>query len=684
MRKRWAMTVIVTLMLLLSACKTGQEPGFSEVLSAEQGLFRYEGTEEADTIAVDEEGLLYTVSYIPRESRETYLETEYVYQPATQRFQVYDLEGNLILERDVEFGDAGVRVMLEEQGKLYCVVGKSVRYTNVPYLYAVDIATWEVEELCELKGYSNYVTQIVHIGEYFYLCGRLEYPLAKSYDLHPDVYSYTYQGEAVYRVNPAAEQPQMERIPVDFPISIFRTAKDTLMVYHYAEEYGFGLLEFSADGQALTEAKHKPASVANAHFTMCEDGYLFWEQGSLYYGTAEGAGAELTSEQISIWKSLVYRKGFAFYGNGYADQIVERICVASLLKENRTIHLLMHTDMMGQPFGCGYRMERTELPTEQYALKVLAQDSDFDVLVLSTRNSSAYNLKENGAFYALNEVEGVEEYLDACFPYIKELATNGDGDIWMLPVQLAIPALFYDKEYCERMGVSLSAMDFMDFLLFTEQERSMERKGQEMVSISTYVIEEELFGQYLQRWDSFDTQPFRNYLRKIKEIMDRSDEWHFNNVLYSAVGNGEREDFFYSYEVYQANYLGLIQKADALEGVGVMGVPKLEEGIGNVGTLTFLAVNPQAENLEAALDYISSFAKYMLGQKDTLLLANEATYTDTPVMHDLYRLYADGVVRFAMEPSIFDDQYWAYLSGEISLEEMIEESERRRKIYMGE
>ena len=327
-------------------------------------------------------------------------------------------------------------------------------------------------------------------------------------------------------------------------------------------------------------------------------------------------------------------------------------------------------------------MERMELGTEQYALKVLAQDSDFDVVVLSTRNNSSYNLKENGAFYALNEVDGVQEYLDACFPYIKELATNKDGDIWMLPIKLAIPSVFYNRDYCNKMGVDLSAMDFMEFLRFTKQERSGENE-EETVSISSYVIREELFGQYLQNWDSFDTQILRDYLGQIKEITDNGT-WLFNYALYSSVTSGKQMDFYYFYEVHQANYRELIQAVGDSEHIGVLGVPKMAEGIGNVGTLTFLAVNPQAENLEAALDYVSSFVAYMLGQKDTFLFADETAYTDTPLVHDLYRIYADGAVRFAMDTSIFDEQYMAYLNDKLTLEEMIAESERRRKIYMGE
>ena len=232
------------------------------------------------------------------------------------------------------------------------------------------------------------------------------------------------------------------------------------------------------------------------------------------------------------------------------------------------------------------------------------------------------------------------------------------------------------------MGVDISAMDFSEFLYFSEQASNEE--ADKITAFSSFILQEELFGQYLQQEDSFDTPLMKNILKQIKEMYDRSGDLSWSQLPYRSVTSGESMDFYYFYEIHQWNYRYLMKALGASDRVGVTGVPKLAEKIGNVGTLTFLAVNPQAENLEAALDYISSFANYMMGQKDTFLLADESSYTDTPLVHGLYRLYANGVVRFAMDDSIFADQYWAYLSDELTLEEMIAESERRRKIYVGE
>ena len=123
---------------------------------------------------------------------------------------------------------------------------------------------------------------------------------------------------------------------------------------------------------------------------------------------------------------------------------------------------------------------------------------------------------------------------------------------------------------------------------------------------------------------------------------------------------------------------------DANSLIGVTAIPKLEKDVRNVGTVTFLAVNPNSENLEATLAYISEFCKYMITQKDTFLLADTSLYTEEPFMKEWYDVYANGSIFFGMDSTVYWDTFWDYIEEKIELEEMIEEIERKRKIYMEE
>lgn len=341
----------------------------------------------------------------------------------------------------------------------------------------------------------------------------------------------------------------------------------------------------------------------------------------------------------------------------------------------------MYDSAMDFPYGCGFRMKKQILSQEEFALKVLAQDKDFDICLISSINPCAYNLKKNGVFYPLNDVEGVMEYLDACFPYVKEMAMNENGDIWMIPVELSIPGLLYNKEYCAKKGIDYEKMDFLEFLSFTKEKKA-EQSGQ--TSLSLMLAEEALFGQYLKTYETFDTEVFRSYAGKFREIYEEQGSWRFDFVLSNELAKGRIPEFYYEYVRYLYDYALCEKYLGASDSIGICGIPGVAEGSGNVGTITFIGVNPQSDNLEAILNYIAEFSKYMLTKKDSFILKDESTYTDTPFTHEWYELYAKGSLCFNMDGEVYWQTFGEYMCGEIELEDAIAEMERRRKLYIGE
>lgn len=664
----------VAMLLLLAGCSgKGQS---EEILDASHETFYYKGTEDVKCIAVDENGLLYTAKFVIPDQGSSQI-------MPYQELCIYDLEGNCVNREEVILGSSSVQAMWIEKDALYCI-GKKRTQENVSIatLYKVDILNWEVTEVVSLDGF-NLISNIAYCDGYLYFLGQYDQMKSQNYFLHPDVIEYNYFGEQIGRVCVETEEPYLEIMHIDFPISIYTTSENTLMIYHYTEENGFGFLEFNPTEMTFAEAGWKNTSTSLQELGGCGEGYLFWKDTYLYYGTIDGMEAQVAPERVDIRIPAVYQKGFAFYIDYAKGGIVERICVEDIVKENKTIHMLMHDDIMDLPYGCGYRMEKEVFASEEFALKVLAQDKDFDLYVLSSRDKSSYNLKENGAFYPLNEVEYVQEYLNACFPYIKELATNEAGDVWMVPIGLAIPGLVYNKEYCAQKEIDFDQMNFAEFFDFTAKIKQGEQS--EQIAISFLVLKEDLFGQYLKLQDTFDTVMFRNYLEQYRTIYkEKTQSWGLVIDAYDKILAGERPDFYYMYEVYQYSLSLLANELGESDDIGIVGVPGMEEGIGNLGTITFLAVNPQSTNLEETLNYISSFAKYMLTKQNSFLLTDESTYTDTPFIKEWYQLYAEGIIRFNMDLEVYEETFLEYLNGEIELEAAIAEMERRRKIYVGE
>ena len=621
--------------------------------------FSYADTVNCSAITADANGLLYTATYGSK----------------TQKIHVYDLDGTCVEQKILGASVGDAKLLEAGEGALYLLVPE-LDCLNV--LYEVDTETWQARKLYSFYEYG-YMQNLVRIGDYMYVFGRLSNPEQKQYEQYSNQYLYTYRGEAIGRLSVSAEIPELELLPIDFPIDIFSTANNTLGVYGYTEDRGYIIMEYMPETGKVKEVTQKDGGNYSC-FEQCEQGYLSEKSAQrLVYGTMDGAEAEVLNEHISASR-IIYNAGFLFFKTYQED--VKRIYVKGELKANKTIQFLSSAwiSEADMPYGCGYKMEQMALDAESFALKVLAQDRDFDVYLLSSREGTSYNLKKNGAFYPLNEIEGVQEYLDACFPYVKEAAINENGEVWMIPVALAIPGIVYNKEYCAEQGVDFTQMDLAEFIDFTER---VAVEDSDQIYISHLMLREQLFGQYLQRYDTFDTQLLREYAEHFK----KGKSWGFQTLIFKHMNEIPKKtvsDFYYNYIVYQWDLHDYKKKLGDLDIMGLAGVPKMEEGMANTGTLTFLMVNPQSEKLEDALQYISDFSKYMLKKKDSLILADETTYTDTPFMKDAYELYANGAIQFEMDFNIYVNPFYEYANGEMALEDMIAEIERRRKVYVGE
>ena len=686
MKRKFFYCVIMMLLFLVGCNKKEENEVFtSNPLPATTELFRYEGTEEADVIAVDEEGYLYTATCITEiDTTKEWKTSEYVYEPFIQQFKVYDLEGNCIKEQQVGVGDGDIQFLTAKEGKLYCIVNKAVLAVYGPTLYTIDTTTWEVTEIYQFEDFWL-ISNFAHVGDYYYVIGNLKDIPYKEFELHPNVDYFSYNGETIARIKAGEEETKEERLPIDFPIDIVATNKDTLLIYQYNENVGYEFLEFYPEEQVIQEVGWKQTDSVLYGFVQCETGFLFLKEAQLFYGTADGREAGVFNEWLFLPKPATYQRGFVFFinerNNKIVDTLVERISIESIIKNNKTIRFLMDMDTMVKPFDCGYQMQKSRPDFETFTLKVLAQDPDFDMFLLDSKNPMAYNIKEKGAFYALNEVEGVKEYLDACFPYIKEVATKEDGSIWMIPVALNVTGLKYHKQYCEQNGIDWDTMDFSDFLALVEQvETSAPKEG----SVSFYMSAKTLFRQYLSEYNHFDTDVFRTYAKQMKQLNEKTGNLFFDNAEFSELSQNNIFKFFYEQEGNVISVKEDIKKLGNTTELGITSVPKISEHIKNEAYVVLLSVNPQSENLKATLDYISDFCNYMMKQKDSFLLKDESTYTDSPYVKGWYEVYSDATIFFEMDNEVYWTTFFDYVDGEIELEEMIKEIERKRKIYMEE
>ena len=572
-------------------------------------------------------------------------------------------------------GNSPISSMTIKDTTLYAA---APRFQKGQVLYAIDLLTWEVTEvaiLAEKEEDAFYrIENILWLEEYLYILGWIDASNTTVWMSDPG------NNKILGRISILEEDAQIEVLDVDSPVEILLTKENTLLIHHYNEESGYGFLEYTPKEETVKEVGFKSIRVIGENFCLCEDGYLFRkiDTEALYYGTLDGIEAQIVTDTSTLWnKKIIYQNGFAFYYD-YQEMMVERVKIAGAIKENQEIRLLINHVDAARMYGAGYKMIRKEVDRDTFSLKVLAQDTDFDLYLLSSIHSNAYNLKKNGAFYPLNDIPAVEQYLDACFPYVREIATNEDGDIWMIPIKINIPILMYDKVYCKLQGVDFSKMNFLDFLSFTERA---ELEDAEKIALGQ--ITSEFFDQYFRVEDSFDTELFREYAKQLKSLYHTTGE----DIYPDKYLNEILPEFYYEYLATSEDCLMFwdeIEQWELEETLGVIEVPKIAEELNNVGTCYFFAVNPQSDNLETTLTYLSDLCTYLMTVKNSFLLADATTYTDTPFLQQCYELYKNGTLYFAVDEEVYDSVFTKYLKGEIELEEMIEEAERRLEIYKKE
>ena len=237
-------------------------------------------------------------------------------------------------------------------------------------------------------------------------------------------------------------------------------------------------------------------------------------------------------------------------------------------------------------------------------------------------------------------------------------------------------------------------LDLFEFLTLADEVRTKEpEKG----SLSNYLMIENFLFQYLSVYESFDTEVFRTYAKQLRQIDEKTGKsfnndiiesvkpvLNLNNPTYTQEDLEQIPNFLYEVGGYHEDFSDKSLRLGNSDIIGVTNIPRISEEIGNVGVLTFLAVNPQAENLEVTLDYISDFCKYAITKQDSFLLADETLYIDTPITKEYYQVYKEGEIVFVMEDDVYFNDFWSYVDGEMELEEMIQEIERKRKIYVGE
>ncbi len=605
-------------------------------------------------------------------------------------FSAFDVNGSRTAGTVIpDFNANEVKCICVDKNKIYAVVDEVKKFL----VCSVDINSEEVESICELDELDN----IEKIG----VCDNRLYWLGEKRSETKPVEPFTNEeGVTVYFEDKGKkmgcidlESGENVLLDIEFPVS-FAVSDNGVTVYAYNSEGGYYFADLAtSDNKRFT---NKLGSITNFEFFK-ESGEFAIVGSTEFMGVLPVSKADnesgvicavnnvypfLASELCASEAGYVWLKT-ADSAMSYEKRI-KRYDLRNTAVKGNPIRVISSQYFTEQPFAAGSEIQMNQLSGEGFALTVLSLDKSYDAAMISSDQGVANDIKEKGSFYPLNDVPGVSEYLDRCFPYIKDAVTDFEGNICMFPIAVEIPLIAYNEKNCSENGIVFSS-ELDPFIQAVKRASTVS----EYYDCSRYwLVQTQLIG-YLSKNHSFDTEEFRRLATLLKEQCTE-DIFKGNFELYSAlmtVQNG-MDDLYYT-SIYEktlfTQLLYRIQQIALINDENLRAVPLPLSGNGkSVAVCTFLCVNPYSDRLSETLGFIENTVRTMSSARNSCMLADQSTYENTAFARDIYSIYRNGTTCFQIPTEIYAEDFERYCDGALTLGDFITEADRKLSAYLNE
>ena len=664
MKKTLLIVLILITMVLTTSCNNKTNDSEDLYVPSEDDFLQYDIEELFYTYDIDEEGNLYCTVSDP-DSVETFI-------------NVLDPKGALI----DSFPASSLGQIILVDGEIYNI---NQNVSNELWLEKFDKEANSIEPICQLTHYNS-VTKADATDSGIYFIGSNNNYTDVNYSLADYEDRFKYSGERIAYID--LSTGEFEEIPIDLPVSMSATLDGNLVIYAYDQEEGYYFTIYDLDNKSFSEKiYHNLGRLTNFSIYNEDNDFIYLDVESTSYtiratSLEPGQGRkDLVPNNITSPYNIKVQGGFTYYTDQFSENI-SRIKNSAYLRGNKKITMLSqkYTNLY-VPFNCGYNIEYEGTEDEKLSLLILSQDDSYDLYSMNSIQDMSGNIRDKGSFYPLNDVPGVEEYLEACFPYVAEAATTPKGDIWMLPIYVDIPAYLYNEEICKENGVNFSLdMDVNSFIDGLTKAKEDEELREMYFNLENSLVSD-FINQYLRENSAFDTKFFRELAEMCKDNLNYIEDSSFgNDAMNIELQSRNKSNLLFAFRRTNSNQMGVSYN----EVVNAAPIPSITDNKTNLATCYFIAVNPASKNLKETLQYISSLSKYLAGDHSKIMAKDRSLYTSTKLVDDLYKIYENGEIIYTYPNEIFMDDFNKYLAGDMDIESFIKESDRRLDIYLNE
>lgn len=704
--KKYIRYFFLLVMIFAGLCGCGRKKG-PERNEKEQLIEKdvvYE-TGEVDTFCIDEKGMLYT------------------YEPETSAICVYDADGKKIKEIAVEAAD--YKNICVGNGILYA------GYCEKEQPIGLFMSEISLEDGSRTVFYQDNIGHSVSgmefIGQKLYFMTLSVMDSQEQYEKNDPDGGFDFYGEKMLCYDP--NEKKVNELSVDRIRHFCKKDENSLWVYAYDPEIGeFYFSEVDSKTEMVGEKYYVGNSMDGFVPAIAYDNrlerILFPLQSSQMLVAVNPQSA---NEKNSFWSmpAGIYNGNDLKYQNErtylLAGGKVTRIRNGQYIRSQVPLKVYSVTTEYTLPEGTGYTFDIENMSIDAITTAILAGDADYDLLLFSTDSPLAEQIRRTGAYEPLNQVEGVETYLNSSFDYIREAATAENGTIWMLPYEVDCNILVYQPEICRELGIDVEQSFSNEALLKARQVMSENSGTQKLYYKCNFFMEmRRIMEQYLADYAvvngkaDFRSELFRSHSELLMKYADsasggiRNGGIHpLNELSFSLEMTDEDVKEIYT-EYYERVALASVNKAELCRrygGIIMEGKESTGEGYGlttfdflqikpmpslepdkpqkSIAHATFLILNPNSKHLKEAKEYLTAFTD-LLCTEESLSRTKTLSGTYTAAEHKAHEIYQNARIVFSYPEDVFWEEYGYYLKGEKTLDEVIPELERRLNAYLFE
>lgn len=373
---------------------------------------------------------------------------------------------------------------------------------------------------------------------------------------------------------------------------------------------------------------------------------------------------------------------------------------------------LNYSKLAGRLSSLGMKLKTAGYSYDEIMLKILAADSDVDIIILSP--STADTLISKG-FYKPIESEIISAFNESCFDYINSFTKSPSGETVLVPLDLNPIGMMYPKDNPDKAG--LTAEDAQDFYKFIDKLRSDSVKSSGLQfyadphTWSFYLGSQynEYYCNKEEREMNFETETYKRFYSTMFDGWLRSESItnptaenaspdYITNIRADIFAETKGLRDCYNPQKVLLSVGGFDTFAKSCGGFfedwRALPLPKIgEEATGTYVSSVFAYINPFSKHYDEAVKVLElicgnyfeltgEYSDYSLMFKD-IKAYGEKYHTDSDAFKDMHSIAQNGFILEFSAPSQHQDVE-EYQSGRATLDEAIEMYQREVDIWLNE